>query len=378
MIYLISLFFVRTYQKYIEINEKNYDETLSANMNNVLLLKIWNMWCQHSKEFAPIWDKYVESKRDVDSGNLIYGDVECQNNPNLCKNLGISTFPQVLWIEPRYDFVKFFNNERTIDNLQAFESKMHFYPFNFVLSRRQIEAMKRNASKFAPLFRVCMRDKENERLAELRNCFIKANIDDEHVYVDNTCEDNNKIILYGVDSNFTLNDKINHKDLENFLKFANLPKIISYSRDIYNLMSSNEENFILMICDGVRKCENLGKLADSLNSPYRFILCNYSDIANADLVDVRRSDLPFIALYNPTEKKYFKYPNEVKVSEISNWLHEIEVHHVEWIYYNGSLLSRVVKSKLLYAIVCVPSIIYIVYRSRYHGRSGTTSKTKEN
>jgi thioredoxin len=73
----------------VELNEKNFKETLDK--NDVVVLDFWASWCGPCKMFGPIFEKVSESFPDV-----IFGKVNTDVEQGLAQHFGVRSIPTVI------------------------------------------------------------------------------------------------------------------------------------------------------------------------------------------------------------------------------------------------------------------------------------------
>ena len=123
-IFLIFLFLNEFFAKNTNETSKNTNET-SKNTNEtfkniqVNKISVYNFnttWCGHSKNFQPVWDKFVESINSSD--NILTIDAKCDTNINdkLVKKYDVEGFPTVI-IDNGKTFIKY-TGERSVNGLR--------------------------------------------------------------------------------------------------------------------------------------------------------------------------------------------------------------------------------------------------------------------
>ena len=100
-----------------ELFTKNTNETFKNTQESKITIYNFNTtWCGHSKNFQPIWDKFVESINAND--NITAIDAKCDSNINdkLVKKYDVEGFPTVI-IDQGKTFIKY-SGERSVNGLR--------------------------------------------------------------------------------------------------------------------------------------------------------------------------------------------------------------------------------------------------------------------
>ena len=77
--------------KEIELNSKNFDETVAA---GIVLVDFWATWCGPCRMLAPTIDEIAESRDDI-----VVGKVNTDEAPELCVRFGIEYIPTLLFFK---------------------------------------------------------------------------------------------------------------------------------------------------------------------------------------------------------------------------------------------------------------------------------------
>jgi thioredoxin domain-containing protein 5 len=114
--FLIFLFLNELFAKQNDTS-KNTNETFKNIQENKITVYNFNTtWCGHSKNFQPVWDKFVESISTTDNVTAI--DAKCDTNINdkLVKKYDVEGFPTVI-IDQGNTFIKY-SGERSVNGLR--------------------------------------------------------------------------------------------------------------------------------------------------------------------------------------------------------------------------------------------------------------------
>jgi hypothetical protein len=116
-----------------------------------------------------MWDDVKTGGLEIP--NLKFGDIECSENPTLCATLIGTSYPQVMWFDPRSNVTQRFDSQRPIPNLVQFARAMQAWPFEFA---EDIDSALSLASPRSPLpFTSLPQASVNETLKFLKTVFCK-------------------------------------------------------------------------------------------------------------------------------------------------------------------------------------------------------------
>ena len=124
---LFSLFFGFCQCESLRLTSKNYSKIIYNEEGLPVFLKAWATWCPHCKEMAPVWDQLANETKYV--GKVIFADIECESNREICKHLSGANFPRIYWIESRRNntFIKY-ENDRSLASFENFIHKQFSFP----------------------------------------------------------------------------------------------------------------------------------------------------------------------------------------------------------------------------------------------------------
>ena len=77
--------------KEIELNSKNFDETVAQ---GIVLVDFWATWCGPCRMLAPTIDEIAASRDDI-----VVGKVNTDEAPELCVRFGIEYIPTLLFFK---------------------------------------------------------------------------------------------------------------------------------------------------------------------------------------------------------------------------------------------------------------------------------------
>jgi len=119
---LIIIFCWVSFKKYNNNKSENCCGDIDFNkIKKDSLPKIINFdteWCGFSKQFKPVWNRFMNN---VDSEKIKCENINCDENPDICKKYNITGYPTVKLIKDNdeYDF----DGRRTVDDLNIFVNK---------------------------------------------------------------------------------------------------------------------------------------------------------------------------------------------------------------------------------------------------------------
>ncbi|KAM0432765.1 hypothetical protein ACHAPT_004467 [Fusarium lateritium] len=69
--------------------------SLVTNSKDPWFIKFYAPWCSHCKAMAPTWEQLAKKMQ----GKLSIGEVNCEADHKLCKEMGVSAFPTILFMQ---------------------------------------------------------------------------------------------------------------------------------------------------------------------------------------------------------------------------------------------------------------------------------------
>lgn len=109
----------------VVLTDENMSTFLESSSKPVFL-KAWATWCPHCKKLAPIWDEISSQGKFVDQ--VIFADIECEENRKSCKKLEGENYPRLYWIDNKNNTNFRYTGERSLDSFNLFIQKQLQFP----------------------------------------------------------------------------------------------------------------------------------------------------------------------------------------------------------------------------------------------------------
>ncbi len=99
----------------LSLSSENFSETLSK---GPAFVKFFAPWCGHCKKLAPTWKQLAKHMQ----GNVTIADVDCVEQPALCKTQDIQGYPTLVWFAQEGSRSEY-HGGRKLEQLRAFVDK---------------------------------------------------------------------------------------------------------------------------------------------------------------------------------------------------------------------------------------------------------------
>lgn len=364
------LIFFTFISEYLKLTEKNFNESIQSAKEKPVVAMLWHSFCPHSKAFLPIWAKIVENMQN--NNDIILGDLECQNNPTLCKNMIGEVYPQVMWIEPKYGIVEKFDGKKEYEEVMEFIKDMKYFPCSVNLTKEEITRREKLATEYEPFFKFIVPDTKIEILDLVKRVFIDSEVKKSQLYCEIGVRSTPKLITYGTGTrndddiySNEYNGEYLHKDLVEYVESANLGQIIDFNNRTNIILQRTKRIYIIMSIDE-KKVPQMKEIVKSFgHHHFRFAFESFNKETSIamKLFRFKASQVPFVAAVDPHLSKYTVYKGKIKTAELQKWFESIQKIS-SWKTFNKDL-SISQEDKKLYllwlAILIVPIVACVVF-----------------
>ncbi|MGM0405653.1 MAG: thioredoxin [Thermoplasmatota archaeon] len=78
--------------KPVKITDKNFDELIQEHEN--VIVDFWATWCGPCKRMEPVYEELAK-----EYGNVLFGKVNTENNPQTTSKFGVQAIPAFIFIK---------------------------------------------------------------------------------------------------------------------------------------------------------------------------------------------------------------------------------------------------------------------------------------
>ena len=363
------LIFFTFISEYFKLTEKNFNESIKSAGEKPVVMMLWHSFCPHSKAFLPIWAKIIENTKG--NNDFILGDLECQNNPTLCKNMIGEVYPQVLWIEPKYRIMEKFDGKKEYEEVTQFIKDMKYFPCSMNLTNGEITRREKQATEYEPFFKFIIPDTKIELLDMVKRVFIESEVKKQQLYCEIGVRSTPKLITYGRgmknDDNIYIheyNGEYSHKDLVEYVESTSLPQIIDFNNKTKNILQKTTRIYIIMSIDEkkVSQVKEIVKTFGHDHFRFAFESFNKETSIAMKLFKFKESQVPFVAAVDPHLSKYTVYKGKLKTAELQKWIESIQKISSWKVFNKDVTISREDKKMYLWwlAILVVPIVAGVI------------------
>ena len=320
---IFSLFLGFCQCESLRLTSKNYSEVINNEEGIPVFLKAWATWCPHCKEMAPIWDQLAnETKYE---GKVIFADIECESNRDICKNLPGANFPRIYWIEEKRNktFIKY-ENERTLSSFENFIHKQFSFPLELA-NPEDIEEILNKAKKL-PTF-VFTIDQDDTNSLAIAKSALQGQRNSSNFFIllkgekgskpSLTCYSGSKDVVFNYDGEWE------HESLKNFVILKTIRFLRPVDGYVMRFADNNLKKTFIVVQE--KDTDVVGEVREkALRANELYVVgktdctdgmwfCKYTNIHPTN-------ENPVYVIYARYEKLFWIYNNE---TDFDAWLNDV-------------------------------------------------------
>ena len=135
----------------VVVTEENFESVVKGSGDQVLLMELWDPYCDHCKAFRPTWDELAADTRY--EGSVIFADVNCYENKKFCEKFETHGYPAVVFVENETASLSY-TGALNLDALDAFIQKQLSFPVRIIEREWEISKWKENTNVGSVFFLV--------------------------------------------------------------------------------------------------------------------------------------------------------------------------------------------------------------------------------
>jgi len=310
---LLSLFIISLSAVKAEIkilNEDDFFPFIDKNPN--VLVKYCAPWYSKCNEVQAEYEKAAELFKDQ---NIIFAEVDCQLEQNLCINNDVDKYPKFV-LHRDEDVLEFNYKENTVENFKTFIESFTS-PSLVEVNEETLEKAKKENDILIAAFLKSKNSEEYQALYrvshKLRDTYKFVFTTDEKLAKKNNVELNNVIFIkkHNTEKNDVFTDPITENDLNTFIKMAKLPLMDNLSHGNYNNYLDLNLPLFYFFHDNQKDADTIGKNIEEIARKYRlkmnFVYVDvekYSD--STDSLGIEKK-WPAVLIQDPKTKLKYSY-----------------------------------------------------------------------
>jgi len=292
------------------LNEDDFFPFVDGHSN--VFIKYCAPWYSQCKEIQSVYEKAAEELKDSD---IIFAEVDCQLEQELCINNGVDKYPK-FELHRDDDVLEFRYDEYTIENFKTFIQSFTS-PFLTEVNEESLETIKKDNDIIILAFLKTKDSDEYQSLFrishKLRDEYKFAFSTDEKLAKKYNVELNNIIFIkkYNTEKNDVLTDPITDDNLDKFIKAARLPLMDNLSSKNYDKYLELDLPLFYFFTDKQEDIDTIGKNIEDIARKYRlkmnFIYVDvekYSDSIDGFGIEKK---WPAILIQEPKTKLKYSY-----------------------------------------------------------------------
>lgn len=335
------ILFNLVFSKPVSLNDGNYGLLKDPN-SKPLLIELWDSNCKTKcQNIEHTLDAIL--KKDF-SNKIIFAEVNCQENPNLCSSLTTKkNYPQIIWVDQDTKQMFLFSEDFSSQNIMNFIQTQLSYPFIFINDKNKLSNIK-NKQKDVSIFTFFYKSKQ-----ETDDKFINAKKAAKNIIKNNKCK------FYAVeDKKFKLS-AIREKDTETFyhgdwsqdslylfIKRRLYPALVEFNSKTINLLKSSQRLSLVAFLDPEIYLSDWKHLAQEVESDFQFSYVVYSPKNYfARMVGINSANLPQVILYDAINQRWILYKNDLTDTGLTKWINQLDLNNADWKRSKSSFLTNI-------------------------------------
>ena len=141
MFFLLLLLF-QSKSEYFVLTDTNFTNMLSNTDRKPVFVLFWASWCEHCKQFSPIWNTFKNIEHSFD-----LAEIECESNRETCSNYSSNGFPNLIWFDSSLKsngdyIISKYNGGQSVEGLTEFCEKQKHFPLQIIDEQEKMNITK--------------------------------------------------------------------------------------------------------------------------------------------------------------------------------------------------------------------------------------------
>lgn len=304
-------------RKSISLNDESF-KVLNASMNIPFLLLFWSPYCHHCTYFRKTWELFLNSTEFYD--NIVIGDTNYENSPNLVRRFKIDGYPQVIWYDNLRDSQFNYDGAHVVSELEQFVSIQYSYPLSKInASDLDTEIPK---SQTSSLFVLSVDSSDGEIVEEVHQSAMPfRNLSIRFLQVPG----NRSLVVYRHPKlMITFNGTFTQAELTKFIDENKYPIIRELTEQLFDSMSKSGEVKVVFVTHEIDSVvESVVFNGTKSYAVYKSSgdwLCRYTGI----------KQYPSVMFLDTKNKRWAFYKGKWDASQILEWSESFNLTKARW------------------------------------------------
>lgn len=325
MIYLLVCFSIC---EYIQFTNENFIELSRNKSIKSMFIDFWDPWCQHCKNFRPIWTDFAEEYHKKHP-SVIFGDTDCVANKELCKNLSITNYPRVAWIDVQHNKSILYDGALDKNGLEFFLNKQLNFPIIILDSDQNIKdyVMLANVSS---VFIMGIPKLDDPAFTAFRQMAI-THRESKAVFLSIL---SNKFFLKAYlfhDISIEFSEIPTYPKIENFIQSNLHPIVQPLSNDLVDVLDKKREMFIIIFINESYQLNSFVHIVNNMSTKYVFAHQKYNgNEYYCRYIRINPKNLPRIVYFDPAHGRWSFYEGKLNYIGVNAWIDSFDINKANW------------------------------------------------